>query len=642
MNQYKHWLPALVCLALASLTIAAFWQIKDCGFIDFDDNIYVYSNAYVQSGLDWNSVGQAFSYELATKIGFWHPITWMSLMLDYSIFGLNPSGYHVTNLLFHVLSTILLFLILRRMTKALWPSAFVATLFAIHPLHVESVAWIAERKDVLSTFFWILTMGAYSYYVEQKNFKRYSLVLLFFILGLMSKPMLITLPFVLLLLDYWPLQRFQEITPGQEIQAERFKSLITDKQNKKSKNKYVKKDLLEVKKPSVPQYKWSLIYPWLWEKVPLFAMTILFSIITYLAELKVGAIHSESFPLIVRIGNAVVTYIVYIGKMVWPINLAVFYPHPGNVVLWQVLSATFLLMAITAVVTWRVKKMPYLVTGWLWYIGTLVPVIGIVKVGDFAKADRYTYIPLIGLFIIIAWGVPALLRKWKYRKEILLLSSVASILCLTIITWQQVWYWQNSFTLFDHTLKVTDDNWYACDGRGAAHSGLGNYRQAIEDYSRAIKIKPDYANAYNNRGTSYHMLGSFKQAIEDYGRAIGIKPDYTEAYFNRANTYNVLGHYRQAIEDYDRAVEIKSDYADAYTNRGVANNGLGNFKQAIEDFSKAIAIKPNYMEAYTNRGVVYAKLGSNNLAVDDLKMAAQLGDERAKRLLQRNGISSQH
>src|SRR5664280_3834459 len=463
-TRHKNLIPVLICLALAILTVITFWSLKDCGFIALDDNIYVYENAYVQSGLNAHSIGQAFSSELA-KVGHWHPLTWLSLMLDYQIFGLNPSGFHLINLLFHVMNTILLFLILRRMTKTLWPSAFVACLFAIHPLHVESVAWITERKDVLSTFFCMLTMGAYSYYVESPGFRRYCFVFLFFALGLMAKPMLITLPFVLLLMDYWPLQRFQDAV----------------------------KETLEIKKPADPEYKWSLIYPLLWEKVPLFVLAILSSIVTYVAAHSAGAVTSiEKFPLVVRIVNAFVSYIAYIGKMIWPNNLAVLYPHPEGWILWQVLGSALLLIAITLVVIWRARRFPYLATGWLWYLGTLVPVIGIVQAGSQAMADRYTYIPLIGLFIMVAWGVPELLKKWNYRKEILLASSVLSILCLSIITWTQVGYWQNSITLFDHTLKVTDNNWLAYNNRGFAYNILGNYRQTIEDCDRAIEIKPDY------------------------------------------------------------------------------------------------------------------------------------------------------
>ncbi len=592
-TQHKILLPVLICLALAILTVITFRSLKDCGFINLDDSVYVYENAHVQSGLNANSIKQAFSSELVKIGGFWHPLTWLSLMIDYQIFGLNPSGYHLINLLFHVMNTLLLFLIFHRMTKSLWPSVFVAALFAIHPLHVESVAWIAERKDVLSTFFWMLTMGAYSYYVEHPGLRRYFFVLLFFILGLMAKPMLVTLPFVLLLLDYWPLRRFQEIKPDHKIQAEVFKPETFDKQKKKSKKKaaVLVSETLEVKKPADPEYKWSLIYPLILEKVPLFVLTIFFSIITYIAEQKVGAVHSETIPLIVRIGNAFVSYLAYIGKMIWPSNLAVFYPHPMLLVHWHVLGSVFLLIVITMTVFRVVKRAPYLATGWLWYIGTLVPVIGIIQVGDHAMADRYTYIPLIGLFIIVAWGVPDLLRKWHYRKEILLTSSALSILCLCIITWIQVGYWQNSITLFNHTLKVTDNNYLIYNNRGNEYHVLGNYRQAIEDYGRAIEIKPDYAEAYYNRGIAYAKSPSqYKLAIDDFNEAIRLKPDYTKAYNSRGNCYIKLGQPQLSIEDYNKAISLKPDSADAYNNRGVTYLFYGNKELGCLDEQKACSL----------------------------------------------------
>jgi hypothetical protein len=579
--RHKNLIPVLICLALAILTVITFWPLKDCGFVSLDDDVYVYQNAHVQSGLNWNSIKQAFSSEIIGKSGFWHPLTWLSLMLDYQIFGLNPFGFHMVNLLFHVMNTILLFLIFRRMTKTIWPSAFVACLFAIHPLHVESVAWIAERKDVLSTFFWMLTMGAYSYYVEHPGLRRYFFVLLFFVLGLMSKPMLITLPFVLLLLDYWPLQRFEETRPNHKVQTEVFTSETSDKQKKKYKNKPA------VKETADSEYKWSLIYPLVWEKVPLFVLAILSSIVAYITVQSAGAVNFNALTLVVHIGNAFISYITYIGKMIWPSNLAVFYPYPGLLVPWHVLGSVFLLIAITSVVIWKAKKIPYLATGWLWYLGTLVPVIGIVQVGSHAMADRYTYITLIGLFIMVAWGVPELLRKWSYRKEILLASSALSILCLSIITWTQVGYWQNSTTLYDHTLEVTDNNWPIYYNRGAAYYHLGNYRQAIEDLNRAIEIKPGYAEAYVSRGLAYNELGNYRQAIEDLNSAIEINPEYAEAYYNRGITYYHIGNYRQAIENYDRAIEIKPAYADAYYNRGAAYLMLGNKDFGCHDAQKA-------------------------------------------------------
>ncbi len=605
----KNLTPVLICLALVMITVITFWSLKDCDFINLDDNVYVYNNAYVQSGLNANSIKQVFSFssELVKKSGNWHPLTWLSLMLDYQIFGLNPHGYHLINLLFHVMNTILLFLVLRRMTKKLWPSAFVAALFAIHPLHVESVAWIAERKDVLSTFFWMLTMGAYSYYVEHPGFRRYCFVLLFFALGLMAKPMLVTLPFVLLLLDYWPLQRFQEIKPDYKVQTEVLKSVTSDKQKKKPKRKDAVKEILEVKKPADPEYKWSLIYSLLWEKVPLFVLAIFSSVATYIAQQNRGYVQSfEAFPMIVRIGNAFVSYIAYIGKMIWPNNLAVFYPHPEKVIFGQVFWSVLLLIVITLAIFWMVKKSPYLAAGWLWYIGTLVPVIGIVQVGGQAMASRYTYIPLIGLLIIVAWGVPELLKKLNYRKEILFTLSILIILCLSIKAWTQVGYWQNSIKLYDHILEVTDHNWAIYYDRGVAYAALGNYNQAIEDYSMAIKSKSDYyPEAYNNRGVVYYQLGNCKQAIEDYSMAIKINPGTIKSYNNRGNAYYQLGNYKQAIEDYSMVIEIN----------------------------------PDYLEAYFNRGVAYIKSGNNSLGVNDLKAAARQGSEPAKNLLKRQGIT---
>jgi len=638
-------MPILICLALAVLTIAAFWQLKDCGFIAYDDEQYVTKNAYVQSGLNGNNVIRAFSSELAVHSGHWHPLTWLSLMLDHSLFGLTPSGYHLINLLFHVLNTILLFLVLMRMTKMLWPSAFVAALFAIHPLHVESVAWIVERKDVLSTFFMMLTLGAYSYYVEHRRFKRYAFVLLFFVLGLLSKPMLVTLPFVLLLLDFWPLGRFSEVKPAPKAQT----GVIQpgpEKQKKKSKNKGSGKEILEVRKPLKVQkpveqeFRWPLIYPLLLEKIPLFVLAILSSTVTYLAAHSSGTVPSiEALTPAVRIGNAFVSYVIYIGKMILPINLAVFYPHPGKVIPWQVLGAAIFLIVMTFIVIWKAKKLPYLTAGWFWYLITLAPVIGIIQAGTQAMADRYTYISLIGLFVMVAWGVPDLLKKWNHRKEILLALSVLSIVCLSIITWTQSGYWQNSITLFDHTLKVTDNNWLISNNRGMAYISLGDYGQAIKDFDAAIGIKPDYAEAYYNKGLAYKALGNLRQAIDNYSQAVKINPKLAEAFNNRGSAYGASGKYSQAIEDFNAALEIKPSYAEAYMNRGNAYNGLGDYQKAITDYGRAIGIRPDYAASYFNRAVAYSRIGNAKLAIQDLQTAAKLGDERAKSFLKSKGIN---
>jgi len=324
-TQKKKLSLVLICVALVLLTIIAYWPIKDCEFTNLDDNRYVYGNGCIQSGLSLNSVKWAFSVKSMEITGNWHPLTWLSLMLDYQIFGLNPHGYHLINLLFHIINSILLFLILQGMTKTPWQSIFVAGLFAIHPLHIESVAWIAERKDVLSTFFWMITMAAYIYYVERPGLRRYVPILLFFVLGLMAKPMLVTLPFVLLLLDYWPLYRFQEIESNHKFQ-------------------------------------WSLTRPLLWEKVPLLVLAMLSCIVTYIAQQKAGTLRSlEEFPLSGRIANASVSYIIYIVKMLWPSNLAVVYPHPSLWPIWHVLGALLIFITVTLIIIWRANRFPYLV-----------------------------------------------------------------------------------------------------------------------------------------------------------------------------------------------------------------------------------------------------------------------------------------
>ena len=574
-TQHKILIPVLICLALAILTVITFWSLKNCSFINYDDNLYVYENAYVQSGLNANNVVHAFSSELMKISGHWCPVTWLSLMLDYSIFGLNPSGYHLVNLLLHVMNTLLLFLILHRMTKTIWPSAFVATLFAIHPLHVESVAWITERKDVLSTFFWMLTLGAYSYYVEHPRFRRYAFVFLFFILGLLTKSMLVTLPFVLLLLDYWPLYRFQGIKPNDKVQTEILKSVSSDKQ---------------INKPAYPEYKWSVIYPLLCEKIPFFVLAILSSTATYVAAQIAEGVHSDAFPLSVRIGNAFISYIAYIGKMMWPANLAVFYPYPKSLVTWQVLGSAFLLIAITLVIVWKAKKFPYLATGWLWYLGTLVPVIGIVQVGNQAMADRYTYIPMIGLFIMVAWAIPSLIKGDETRKKILFPIGITCIILLAVLTWQQCGYWKNSVTLYNHALQATKDNYLAHNNLGVTLVAEGKTEKAIYHYNKAILIKPDYVEAYTNRGNAYFRLGQNQRAIEDYNEAIRLKADYVEAYTNRGSAYFGLGQHQRAIEDYNEAIRLKPDYVEAYTNRGLAHFIMRNNKLCCLDMQKVCAL----------------------------------------------------
>jgi len=511
----------MICIFLTVATLMVFWWVNNCDFFIFDDQNYVTQNSHTKKGITMDGIRWAFT---TGDVSNWHPLTWISHMLDVQLFGLKPRWHHLTNLLFHVANTLLLFFVLRRMTKTLWESAFVAALFALHPLHVESVAWVAERKDVLSAFFWILTMGAYYSYVEDQRPQKYLIVVLFFALGLMSKPMVVTLPFVLLLLDYWPLQRFKQIPSDQKSST----AVIGDTQKGKSK-KQKRRTAREEAKAEIPagsRHRGALIFSLLYEKIPLFVLTALSCIVTYIVQEEGGAV--RAWPLSVRISNAFVSYITYIGKTIWPTGLAFLYPLPPSFPIWQVFGAVFLVIAITVLVIWKAEKIPYAAVGWLWYAGTLVPVIGLVQVGFQSRADRYTYIPLIGLFIIAAWGISEFSKKWRYRHQALFASSLVVLACLSMVTWTQVRYWENSFTIFGRALNVTDNNYISYDGRAHAYGNLGNYQQAIKDYDKVLEIKPDYAGAYISRGKAYAKLGNNMQADEDMKTAARLGDEYAQ------------------------------------------------------------------------------------------------------------------
>jgi hypothetical protein len=470
---------SLICLILGLITFAVFYQVHGFKFITYDDPSYVYNNPDIQSGVTLESIKWAFA---TGWTGYWHPLTWLSYMLNWQLFGSNPAGYHIVNLIFHIINTLLLFIVLGQMTRSIWPSAFAAALFALHPLHVQSVTWVSELKDMLSTFFWVLTMWAYLRYVNKPGITRYFWVVIFLALGLMSKPMLVTLPFVLLLLDYWPLERFRRHT---------------------------------------------LLYL-IGEKIPLFALSAASSVVTFLIQQSSMAVVSLNLlPLKFRIFNALVSYTGYIEKMFWPGRLAVFYPHPGrNIsVMYAVISAGLLLAATVLVIRFG-KNRRYLVTGWFWYIGTLVPVIGIVQVGIQGMADRYSYIPLTGLFIIIAWGVPDLLTKWRYKKIVLASLALLIVSTISITTYNQLRYWRNTLTLFQHAIDVTKDNfmamnelaWYlAVDPKITAY----NPRRAIQLAAEACKITHyiDIGNL-DTLAVAYAAAGNFSKAIEIAEKAL--------------------------------------------------------------------------------------------------------------------------
>jgi Flp pilus assembly protein TadD len=486
------------------------------------------------------------------------------------------------------------------MTGALWQSGFVAALFALHPLHVESVAWVAERKDVLSTFFWLLTMWTYVRYVERPGPKWYILTFFIYGLGLMAKPMLVTLPFVLLLLDYWPLNRLQTGTS------------------------HVDSPISSPTKPSFTALVWG--------KVPLFALAALSSLITLLAQKSGGAMKSvEVFPMAIRIANALLSYVFYIKKMVWPQGLAFFYPHPGTgLPMWQAVGAGLLLVGISLVVVRAARQQPYLLVGWFWYLGTLVPVIGLVQVGIQSMADRYTYVPLTGLFIIIGWGIPNLVMSWHRRRILLGVAAASLLVVLTLCTWSQLRHWRNNVTLFEHAINVTANNYLAHDNLGNALAQQGKIDEAIAHYYTALRIKSNSANTHNNLGVALFGLGKINEAIAHYRVALRYQSDSPEIHNNLGVSLARQGQVDEAIVYYLAAVQLKADYEEAYNNLGNALARQGKLDEAAVQFSRALEIKPNYPDAHNNLGVALARQGRLEEAISHFKEALRLKPDYRK------------
>ena len=592
-----HRLNLVICLFLTAATISTFWQVRDHGFVDYDDFQYVVENPHVQSGLTWEGVVWAFT---TTHMSNWHPLAWLSHMMDCQISGMKAGGHHLTNLLFHIANTLLLFVALKRMTKALWRSAFVAALFALHPLHVESVVWVAERKDVLSTLFWMLTMLTYVLYVECTGYVRYVLVLLSFAAGLMAKPMLVTLPFVLLLLDYWPLQRVRMKGSNE----------VDKRQSHAPRNNTDQK---------------AVVFRLIWEKAPLFLLAAASSIVTFVAQQSGGSVRSlDVLPIQIRLANAVVSYIAYIGKMIWPSKLAVFYPHAGMPPIWHIGGAGLLLACISVLVTRAAQRSPYAVVGWLWYLGTLVPVIGLVQVASLSMADRYTYVPLIGLFIVIAWGFDEIVARWRYRR--IVSSTCIGVLLLTLITCSrmQVRHWRDSRSLFQHTVDVTTDNYYPQYILGKALARQGKLDEAISNYSKALQRAPSYAEVYFSLGIALAEQGKLAEAISNYSKALHIKPNYAEAHNSLGFALARQGKLQEAISHYSEAVGIKPDYASAHNNLGIALAEQGKLAEAISNYSKAVRTRPTYAEAHNNLGVALARQGNIDEAIGHFSEAVRI------------------
>jgi len=571
----------LVYFALAAGTVIVFWQVRVFDFVSYDDNDYVYQNQHVLDGLTYDGIIWAFT---TGRTGYWHPLTWLSLMLNCQLFGPNPGWIHLISLLLHIANTLLLFAVLKQITAALWPSAFVAAVFALHPMHVESVAWIAERKDVLSTLLLLLTLATYAGYVKRPGLLRYLLAVLLFALGLMAKPMLVTLPFVLLLLDYWPLNRFEPQTAKTSGRQSRKAAPATGRR--------------------------EVLYRIIIEKIPFFALSSISSIFTFLVQHNSGAVIGiNALPLESRVNNVFLSYVTYMGKMFWPSSLTVFHPYDiGVVPSWQVILCVLLLLVISVFVIRFGRKQKYLPVGWFWFIGTLMPVIGLVQAGEQAYADRYTYIPYVGLLIMIAWGLPELVSKWPYRKITFGISMAVVLAALGICGRQQVGYWKNSAALFTHALEVTQNNYVAHYFLAEELRKQGKVSLAMEHCRKALEIKPNYVNAIITLGSVLAEQGDLNQAIGYFQKALKLTSNSASAYdhYNLGVALLKCSKLDDAVVCFTRAVQIAPDFADAHNNLGIALKKQGKFSEALAHFTKAVQLRSDWPTAMGNLALLIA------------------------------------
>jgi Tfp pilus assembly protein PilF len=551
-----------VSLSLLALTLIVYFQVRNFDFVNFDDRETIIGNTHIRDGITLAGLVWAFTSAYAAN---WFPVTWISHMLDFQLFGLDSGWHHLTNLMIHLASTALLFALLRRMTQKLWESAFVSFVFALHPLHVESVAWVTERKDVLSAFFWILTVWLYLDYVDRPGPRRYLLALGAFGLGLMSKQMLVTLPFVLLLLDYWPLKRQAE-PPAPPEQGRQSQSGGTA----------------------------TAIARLAIEKMPFIVLGAIVSIVTYKVQRAAGAVTALDFiPLATRAENGVISYVAYIVQFFWPAGLSVFYPYPPTLPLWQVAGSALILVAVSSMALLR----PYLAVGWFWYLGTLIPVIGLVQVGLQARADRYTYIPTIGISIMLAWGVSEIMTRWPRVKFPLQIVAVSVCLAWVALTWMQVQYWQNSVTLFDHAIASTQNNFVAHTNLGVVLAEQGKTQDALRHLFAAAEENPNHGDARNNLGALLGRLGRTDEAAEQFAQAIRISPNDAHAHNNLGNTLVARQKFAEGANEYQTALRILPDFPLAHFGLAGALLNLGQTDDAIAQFSEALRLDPSLTPA---------------------------------------------
>ena len=569
-------------------TLALYNPVNRHPFVNYDDDRYITENLHVHNGLTWRTITWAFT---ATEQGNWHPLTWLSHALDYQLFHQNPAGHHLTSLLIHAANAVLLFLFLVYATRRLGPSLFVAALFALHPINVESVAWVAERKNVLCTFFFFATLIAYCWYARQPDWRRYLVFAGLFVLGLMSKPMVITLPFVLLLLDYWPLGRIR----GGRADA-----------------------------TAAPLSKLVV------EKLPLIALSAASAVITMQAQRAGGAMRSTAqFSLAVRLENAVMAYAMYLWKMIWPSHLSPIYPHPGDSLAgWQVGTSALVLLAMTAVAL-KFRARRYLLTGWLWFLGTLVPVIGLVQVGDQAMADRYAYIPLVGIFIMIAWGIADLADSKQIGLVVRVIPAACVLLALSFATNRQLGYWSSNYDLWTHAVAVTGRNFIAQDNLGGALLWLGKTDEAYLHFQAAAEINPLDPMSRSNLGAYLQEHGHMAEAIEKYNRVITLTSDpglLAATYANLGAAYRKLGEDEKARTSYDQALQLNPNQYNAYLGRGELLEKQSRMDDAISNYSKAVELRPTD-KGFLLLGRAFERTGRRSEALAAYQAALKLSPE---------------
>ena len=590
-----RWVVGVICTALAALTLAVFGQTVHHEFVNYDDDTFLTDNPTITHGLSVQGVKQAFAHRAGDDWDpLWAPLTTLSHMLDCQFYGLHPGGHHLTNVLLHTVSVILLFLVLRSLTGALWPSAFAAALFAVHPLHVESVAWVSERKDVLSGLFFMLTLWAYARYVTgPPRLSRYLLVVLFFVLGLMSKTMLVTMPFVLLLLDYWPLQRNSKF----KILSSKFENGAGD-----------------------VSFGWLVM-----EKIPLLALAAATSLAAIFTQGQGGALVSiESSSASLRMANALVSYAAYLGRTIWPAGLAAYYPYPSQgLPVMKVMAALLVMVSLTALAWFYRRKLPFLLVGWLWFIGMLVPVIGLVQVGIQAQADRYTYLPQIGLVIALAWLVDTKCVAHRQRR-LAFGIAMAGLMAFAAVAGVQTSYWRDSEALWRHAAAVTPDNFITDYNLGLVLQEKGLTDDAIVQFRKALEIKADYPKAHFHLGNVLRQKGLMDEAIAEYQLAVAVEPNYAAAHNNLGIMLRRKGRLDDAISEFQKALEARPDYADAYNNLGNVLMQEGRADEAMAQYQKALDAKPEDAQAHYNLGSALLQERRMDEAIPHLRKALEL------------------